>query len=405
MSAGYGPPSVNIFGMVSGLGKSFDDGFQGARKDALENQRQSALKEFAASNPNGPFDLRGLGTKLLTMGDLTGALTAAQLANSQEDRAFSRTLDTRRLDLQERSAANEQSYRDGTLGLSRDRLKMEQDASNSPVGKMLDDAGVTDPNERKNIIVRTIEGQQAKAAQRPQTAGEKYRDEVNERFRQVKERGLDPNAPENRAFIIGMKPGKAQATSVNPYAQGGTFNNDQGKAAGFTDRMMGSEEVLRGLEGINSGYVNGALGAVAPMTPNFAKPEDRQKFEQARRDFTNAQLRRESGAAIAQSEFDNADKQYFPQPGDKPEVIAQKRANRQAAIEAMGREGGPSYVPKKVFKDGSIVPYQAPAPASGGATVPAAAAGTPARYQEGATYRSKSTGKTYVIKDGVPVEQ
>jgi len=37
-------------------------------------------------------------------------------------------------------------------------------------------------------------------------------------------------------------------------------------------------------------------------------------------------LRKESGAAIAASEFDNAEKQYFPQPGDSDQVISQKRA-------------------------------------------------------------------------------
>jgi hypothetical protein len=45
-----------------------------------------------------------------------------------------------------------------------------------------------------------------------------------------------------------------------------------------------------------------------------------QKYDQAKADFINAQLRRESGAAIAQSEFSNADKQYFPVPGDTPDV-------------------------------------------------------------------------------------
>jgi hypothetical protein len=48
--------------------------------------------------------------------------------------------------------------------------------------------------------------------------------------------------------------------------------------------------------------------------PNWMKSEDRQIFEQAKRNFINSTLRQESGAAIADSEFENADKQYFPQP-------------------------------------------------------------------------------------------
>ena len=69
------------------------------------------------------------------------------------------------------------------------------------------------------------------------------------------------------------------------------------------------------------------LGAAANWTQSGAQ----QQVEQAQRDFINAVLRRESGAAIADSEFANARQQYFPQPGDSPEVIAQKRKNRDLA--------------------------------------------------------------------------
>lgn len=44
------------------------------------------------------------------------------------------------------------------------------------------------------------------------------------------------------------------------------------------------------------------------------KSDDRQQFEQAQRNFINSVLRQESGAAIADSEFENAKKQYFPMP-------------------------------------------------------------------------------------------
>ncbi|WP_167858743.1 hypothetical protein [Methylobacterium nonmethylotrophicum] len=171
------------------------------------------------------------------------------------------------------------------------------------------------------------------------------------------DRQLNPATGQWEPPNFGVNPPEANA-ATNPFATG-KFNNDQGKAAGFTDRMMGSEQVLRGLEGINSGFGGGVAGAVSGYTPNSLKSSDRQRFEQAQRDFVNSQLRRESGAAISEKEFDNARQQYFPQPGDGADVIAQKRVNRQRAIEAMGREGGPSYQPRSVFgADGEIVPYQ-----------------------------------------------
>ncbi len=51
-------------------------------------------------------------------------------------------------------------------------------------------------------------------------------------------------------------------------------------------------------------------------------PEDRKLLEQAERNFVNAVLRRESGAAISPEEFVSAEKQYFAQRGDGDAVLA-----------------------------------------------------------------------------------
>ncbi len=130
------------------------------------------------------------------------------------------------------------------------------------------------------------------------------------------ERQWDPATNTWAEPNYGANPPAAQAPT-NPFATG-KFNEGQGKAAGFTDRMMGSEQVLRDLEGINTGIAGGVAGAASSRTPNFMKTSDRQRFEQAQSDFINAQLRRESGAAIAETEFANARKQYLPQRGTAP---------------------------------------------------------------------------------------
>ena len=77
----------------------------------------------------------------------------------------------------------------------------------------------------------------------------------------------------------------------------------------------------------------------------FMSPEYRQ-FSQAKRDFINAALRRESGAVISPSEFDNADLQYFPQPGEDPATVAQKLRNRATVVQGLMRAAGPSYKPQ-----------------------------------------------------------
>jgi hypothetical protein len=46
---------------------------------------------------------------------------------------------------------------------------------------------------------------------------------------------------------------------------------------------------------------------------------------------------------IQPPEFDNARKQYFQQPDDAPETVAQKEMNRQATIAAMKTESGHGY--------------------------------------------------------------
>ncbi len=53
---------------------------------------------------------------------------------------------------------------------------------------------------------------------------------------------------------------------------------------------------------------------IGSKLPNWLKTGDRQAFDQAGRNFINAVLRQESGAVISDTEFDNAYKQYIPQP-------------------------------------------------------------------------------------------
>jgi hypothetical protein len=72
--------------------------------------------------------------------------------------------------------------------------------------------------------------------------------------------------------------------------------------------------------------------------PTFLQSSERQQYEQAKKNFVTAVLRRESGAAISDSEFKTANEQYFPQPGDKPEVLANKTALRNGVINDFYKE-------------------------------------------------------------------
>lgn len=109
----------------------------------------------------------------------------------------------------------------------------------------------------------------------------------------------------------------------------------------YADRMTNSGKIIDNLEAAGTSLQDSMANGM-PFG-NYMISGDYQKFDQAQRDFVNAVLRRESGAVISPEEFDNARKQYLPQPGDTPEVLKQKRLNRQIAIDGMRRASGPAY--------------------------------------------------------------
>jgi len=122
------------------------------------------------------------------------------------------------------------------------------------------------------------------------------------------------------------------ANAANP-SLGGTLNGKpqtagQSTIQGYAQRTSEADKII---ERVGSQFT-GVGSYVGQTLPNFLKGNDRQQYEQAQRNFVNAVLRRESGAVISDEEFANARQQYFPQPGDKPDVIAQKMENRQTVI-------------------------------------------------------------------------
>lgn len=111
------------------------------------------------------------------------------------------------------------------------------------------------------------------------------------------------------------------------------------KATGFFNRAYQSQIILNDLENQGTSIRNYFAGNI-PFG-NFLRTSEGQRYDQAKRDFINAILRQESGAVIGVDEFENAEKQYFPQPGDTADVIAQKRRNREAAIAGLKVASGP----------------------------------------------------------------
>lgn len=120
----------------------------------------------------------------------------------------------------------------------------------------------------------------------------------------------------------------------------------QSLAAGFARRLDDAENVFAELDAsgfdrssMKAGFVSTLPNILTGNIPGLGGQSLQQA--QAERNFVSAILRRESGAAIAASEFESAELQYFPRAGDTPEVIAQKKRNRETVIDSMKQEAGP----------------------------------------------------------------
>jgi len=125
--------------------------------------------------------------------------------------------------------------------------------------------------------------------------------------------------------------GAGKAPTVKELTQG------QRLAAGFASRVGSSSKVI---DEVGDQFTGVALGA---FLPEGLKSEDRKLFEQASRNFINATLRRESGAAIAPSEFENAELQYLPARGDTDAVLEQKKQNRAVIQKSLELEAGAAF--------------------------------------------------------------
>lgn len=131
---------------------------------------------------------------------------------------------------------------------------------------------------------------------------------------------------------------EAQARAAS---SGGDLSQSQYVAAGYAQRTTDANETFAFLDETGDDQTD-FWTRLERNLPQGIKGDARQIFEQSERNFINATLRRESGAAIAESEFENARAQYIPQPGDTPRTLALKKRNRDVVMAALTAEAGPA---------------------------------------------------------------
>jgi len=196
---------------------------------------------------------------------------------------------------------------------------------------------------------RAVTAQQEAARTRETASAKEAREQANELTKlQQAQQKIDIDAYDAETKRLAAK--EASKKEKKPVA--GQF-----LAGGFAKRLELAEDAFKklGESGYDPSSIGAGIGKLATaggFTGNVAKGVSRlfgvdntqaQIQDQAERNFVNAVLRRESGAAISPSEFENARAQYLPQLNDSPETLALKQQNRDLALQALKAEAGDAY--------------------------------------------------------------
>lgn len=127
-------------------------------------------------------------------------------------------------------------------------------------------------------------------------------------------------------------------------AAGLTGTASQFQAAGYANRIEQANIAFKQLSPtINK--LSYAKFKASLLAPSALQSPEMQQFAQATQNFVNAQLRRESGAAISPTEIDNAIKQYIPSPGDSAATLKLKEQNRLLNQRNLINEASTAYQP------------------------------------------------------------
>jgi hypothetical protein len=174
---------------------------------------------------------------------------------------------------------------------------------------------------------------------------------------------------EDGTYLIDTRTGQARPVmgqGGQPLVGGGKpLTETQSNAVAFGARAIEANRIATELENkgvTNTGVIRSVVGGIVGQAPIVGErleqgvrsafnpvpsalggpSGEQQQVDQARRNFISAVLRKESGAAIAPSEYANEEKKYFPQIGDTQKTIDQKQEARKLAIKALEAQAGPS---------------------------------------------------------------
>lgn len=159
--------------------------------------------------------------------------------------------------------------------------------------------------------------------------------------------GRTIKVPGTPTDLTGYAPPPYKDTTVMP---GKPPSEAERVAGGFARRMDLTNKEIDRLGSQSFGDV--AAGRV-PVVGNYLTSNQGQQFQTAAKAWVLAKLRKESGAAFGEGEWEREFSTYFPQPGDTPDRIALKKRLRDMETQNMQRDAGNAYTAEKAAPDGN----------------------------------------------------
>ena len=322
---------TGIFNQAFGGGVAIGNNLANNIKQFQRESQLEKLADLARGGLGNQQNANELGAGLIALGQVNAGINAQNVPYNREQQA----LDRQRRDEQQ---AFNNAILLGNKDIARARLTIAENAANQP--KPAPDGYIWNEPGNPSAGVTPIPGiQQATPKPLSPAAGiiQDYRNGlIDEETRDLQL--ANATAPKNRLTVT-TSPDGTTTTSVGGRSSAKAPTEGQAKANIYASRAEASNQILGELDAQGTDLQQVLIGNL-PLG-NFVNTPKFQEYKQAQRDFINAILRQESGAVIAPSEFANAQQQYFPQPGDNPGVIEQKRQNRAIAIRTIRQASGP----------------------------------------------------------------
>jgi hypothetical protein len=319
-------------------------------------QRGLQFQQAAQLRP-GQLQQQQLGTQRAEQQLVTGGLQQQQIQQgieTEEQRAKSQNLfntvarlrilpDAQKASFIQQNIADIES-RNGDSTESRQALVLAQQGKFEELNTSLDNlfqAGVSTGflKTEPKAPGFTLGNQRFDASGKVIATGVAPKPKLSSLQQKVAAEGLDPNTPAGQARAREITQGTRTDPSLKPSEQQVLNKATEGQLTSsvFANRVKESNEIINNLENIKGFEPASITSAILQLFPggNIALSDEQQQYVQAKRDIITAVLRKQSGAVIGESEFENEDKKLFPQVGDSAVVKEQKRKARNREFESL----------------------------------------------------------------------